>query len=54
MQSVFGPVSSRRLGQSLGIDTIPLKIYNWNCVYCQLVRSKPLGNKRLEYIPKGD
>ncbi len=51
MQYVFGPVPSRRLGQSLGIDTIPLKTCNWNCVYCQLGRSKPLCNKRLEYIP---
>ncbi len=30
---VFGPVPSRRLGQSLGIDTILLKTCNWNCVY---------------------
>jgi wyosine [tRNA(Phe)-imidazoG37] synthetase (radical SAM superfamily) len=51
MQYVFGPVPSRRLGQSLGIDTIPLKTCNWNCVYCQLGRSKPLRNERLEYIP---
>ena len=51
MEYVFGPVPSRRLGQSLGIDTIPLKTCNWNCVYCQLGRSKPLCNKRRDYIP---
>jgi len=51
MQYVFGPVPSRRLGQSLGIDTIPLKTCNWNCVYCQLGRSKPLCNRRVDYIP---
>jgi wyosine [tRNA(Phe)-imidazoG37] synthetase (radical SAM superfamily) len=48
---VFGPVPSRRLGKSLGIDTIPLKTCNWNCVYCQLGRSKPLTNQRKDYIP---
>ncbi|MFL7894293.1 MAG: radical SAM protein [Anaerolineales bacterium] len=52
MKYVFGPVPSRRLGQSLGIDTIPLKTCNWNCVYCQLGRTRPLTNKRMEYFPK--
>jgi wyosine [tRNA(Phe)-imidazoG37] synthetase (radical SAM superfamily) len=47
---VFGPVPSRRLGQSLGIDTIPLKTCNWNCVYCQLGRTVPLINERREYV----
>ncbi|MCL4528486.1 MAG: radical SAM protein [Chloroflexi bacterium] len=50
MKYVFGPVPSRRLGQSLGIDTIPLKTCNWNCVYCQLGRTVPLTNERREYI----
>ena len=54
MSYVFGPVPSRRLGQSLGIDTIPLKTCNWNCVYCQLGRSKPLCNERKDYIPPGE
>lgn len=54
MKYVFGPVPSRRLGQSLGIDTIPLKTCNWNCVYCQLGRSVPLINKRCEYFPGQD
>ena len=51
---VFGPVPSRRLGQSLGIDTIPLKTCNWNCVYCQLGRSQPLINERKAYFPRED
>jgi wyosine [tRNA(Phe)-imidazoG37] synthetase (radical SAM superfamily) len=51
MKYVFGPVPSRRLGQSLGIDTIPLKTCNWNCVYCQLGRTQPLINERQEYYP---
>jgi wyosine [tRNA(Phe)-imidazoG37] synthetase (radical SAM superfamily) len=50
MKYVFGPVPSRRLGQSLGIDTIPLKTCNWNCVYCQLGRTVPLINTRQNYI----
>ena len=54
MQYVFGPVPSRRLGQSLGIDTIPLKTCNWNCIYCQLGRTQPLTNARKEYYPSAD
>jgi wyosine [tRNA(Phe)-imidazoG37] synthetase (radical SAM superfamily) len=49
---VFGPVPSRRLGQSLGIDPIPLKTCNWNCVYCQLGRSTPLTNQRRQFFPR--
>lgn len=51
MSHVFGPVPSRRLGQSLGIDPIPLKTCNWNCVYCQLGRSRPLVNEIKAYVP---
>lgn len=54
MKFVFGPVPSRRLGQSLGIDTIPLKTCNWNCVYCQLGRTKPVTNERKEYYPQNE
>ena len=54
MKYVYGPVPSRRLGKSLGIDTIPLKTCNWNCVYCQLGRTKPLTNKRMDYFPSYD
>jgi wyosine [tRNA(Phe)-imidazoG37] synthetase (radical SAM superfamily) len=54
MKYVFGPVPSRRLGQSLGIDPIPLKTCNWNCVYCQLGRTIPLTNERREYYPRQD
>jgi wyosine [tRNA(Phe)-imidazoG37] synthetase (radical SAM superfamily) len=54
MKYVFGPVPSRRLGQSLGIDTIPLKTCNWNCVYCQLGRTTPVVNERKIYFPMGE
>jgi wyosine [tRNA(Phe)-imidazoG37] synthetase (radical SAM superfamily) len=50
MRYVFGPVPSRRLGRSLGIDPIPHKTCNWNCVYCQLGRTTPLTNDRREYF----
>ena len=51
MDYVFGPVPSRRLGRSLGIDPIPLKTCNWNCVYCQLGRTVPLTGVRGNYAP---
>jgi len=51
MNYVYGPIPSRRLGRSLGIDPIPLKTCNWNCVYCQLGRSVPLTNERRAYAP---
>ncbi len=46
---VFGPVLSRRLGRSLGVDVIPLKTCNWNCAYCQLGRTRHLANDRRPY-----
>jgi wyosine [tRNA(Phe)-imidazoG37] synthetase (radical SAM superfamily) len=52
MHYVFGPVPSRRLGRSLGIDPVPLKTCNWNCVYCQLGRSVPMRHDRAEYVPR--
>ena len=51
MTYVYGPIPSRRLGKSLGIDTIPLKTCNWNCVYCQLGRTRPVVNQRKEFFP---
>ena len=52
MKTVFGPVPSRRLGQSLGIDPVPFKTCNWNCVYCQLGRTSPFTLERREYVPR--
>ncbi|MCA9941046.1 MAG: hypothetical protein KC418_20545, partial [Anaerolineales bacterium] len=54
MKYVFGPVPSRRLGRSLGIDTIPLKTCNWNCVYCQLGRTMPVTHQRRAYFPEAE
>ena len=37
---VFGPIPSRRLGRSVGINNIPPKICTYSCVYCQLGRTR--------------
>lgn len=51
MPYVYGPVPSRRLGQSLGVDPIPFKTCNYNCVYCQLGRTRPVTNERKDFFP---
>lgn len=44
MKYIFGPISSRRFGQSLGIDLSPnLKQCNFNCAYCELKAKKPIS-----------
>ena len=48
---LFGPVPSRRLGMSLGVDLIPHKICSFNCVYCECGRTTTLTNERKEYVP---
>ena len=45
----FGPVPSRRLGHSLGINNIPPKICTYSCVYCQLGRTINMENERREF-----
>ncbi len=47
---LFGPVPSRRLGMSLGIDLIPKKVCTLNCVYCEVGRTTKLTTERLEYV----
>ncbi|MBN2401683.1 MAG: radical SAM protein [Spirochaetes bacterium] len=46
---VYGPVPSRRLGQSLGINNIPPKYCTYSCVYCQLGKNKQIGIDRREF-----
>lgn len=46
---VFGPVPSRRLGKSVGINNIPPKICTYSCVYCQLGKSLKMVADRQEY-----
>ena len=46
---IFGPVPSRRLGQSLGVNNIPPKICSYSCVYCQLGRTDKMQIRRQEF-----
>ncbi len=48
---LFGPVPSRRLGMSLGVDLVPHKVCSLNCVYCECGRTTLLTTERKEYIP---
>ncbi|MBN2007890.1 radical SAM protein [candidate division KSB1 bacterium] len=48
---LFGPVPSRRLGISLGIDLVPYKTCSLNCVYCECGATTDLTLERKEYAP---
>ena len=48
---IFGPVPSRRLGRSLGVDLVPLKTCTYDCIYCQLGRTTTKTIERREYVP---
>ena len=48
---VFGPVPSRRLGYSLGINHIPPKHCSYSCVYCQLGRTTNCSIRRENFYP---
>jgi len=54
MGQIFGPVPSRRLGFSLGVDTIPFKTCSLDCIYCQLGRTINKTIQRREYIAADD
>ena len=47
---IFGPVPSRRLGLSLGIDLTPFKTCSFDCVFCQLGRTTVKTVERREYV----
>jgi wyosine [tRNA(Phe)-imidazoG37] synthetase (radical SAM superfamily) len=47
---VFGPVPSRRLGFSLGVDIIPRKYCNFDCVYCQIGKTTRQGVTRRKFF----
>ena len=51
---LFGPVPSRRLGRSLGIDLVPHKTCSLNCVYCECGNTTRLTNQRAEYVPTAE
>jgi wyosine [tRNA(Phe)-imidazoG37] synthetase (radical SAM superfamily) len=51
LRCVYGPVPSRRLGRSLGIDLVPFKTCSYDCIYCQLGRTTEKTITRREYVP---
>lgn len=46
----FGPIPSRRLGRSLGINNIPPKICSYSCIYCQIGRAIKMDHERREHF----
>jgi wyosine [tRNA(Phe)-imidazoG37] synthetase (radical SAM superfamily) len=53
-QLVYGPVPSRRLGRSLGIDLVPLKTCTYDCIYCQLGRTTRQTVRRQRRVDPSD
>jgi wyosine [tRNA(Phe)-imidazoG37] synthetase (radical SAM superfamily) len=51
---VFGPLPSRRLGRSLGINNISPKTCSYSCVYCQVGRTNCMSTKRKEFFSPED
>jgi len=47
---LFGPVPSRRLGISLGVDLVPMKTCSMNCIYCECGKTSHLTLERKEYV----
>lgn len=53
MRHLFGPVPSRRLGASLGIDLIPYKTCPFDCIYCECGATTNLRTERSVFVPTG-
>lgn len=51
---VYGPIPSRRLGQSIGVNNILPKICSYSCIYCQLGRTNKMQIKRQEFFKPED
>jgi wyosine [tRNA(Phe)-imidazoG37] synthetase (radical SAM superfamily) len=49
MKHIYGPLHSRRLGLSLGVNVTPFKICSFDCVYCQLGKTSEKTVERKEY-----
>jgi wyosine [tRNA(Phe)-imidazoG37] synthetase (radical SAM superfamily) len=47
---IFGPVPSRRLGMSLGVDLVPKKVCTFNCIYCECGATNLLTRERSEFV----
>lgn len=50
LKYIFGPVPSRRLGRSLGINAVPEKICSLDCLYCEIGKTNALTMKRAPYF----
>ncbi|MGM0674983.1 MAG: radical SAM protein [Spirochaetota bacterium] len=50
MEHIFGPVPSRRLGRSIGVNNIPPKVCSYSCVYCQLGRAIEMTARRRAFF----
>lgn len=51
---IFGPVVSRRLGISLGVDLLPRKTCTLDCIYCECGSTTNLVSEIAEYVPTAD
>ena len=51
MKYIFGPVNSRRLGRSVGINLVPSKLCSFDCVYCECGCTTALTSEIREYVP---
>ncbi len=47
---IYGPVPSRRLGFSLGVDLVPYKVCSYNCIYCQIGTTSETTIDRKKYV----
>jgi wyosine [tRNA(Phe)-imidazoG37] synthetase (radical SAM superfamily) len=47
---LYGPIASRRLGLSLGVDVVPLKVCPLDCLYCQLGKTPDKSTERGQYV----
>ncbi len=54
MRYIFGPLKSRRLGNSLGINLTPYKVCTFDCIYCQLGKTTQKTQTRREYFPASE
>ena len=53
-EHIFGPVPSRRLGRSLGVDLVPFKTCTYDCIYCQLGCTTNKTTQQEEWTPLQD
>ncbi|MDH7598077.1 MAG: radical SAM protein [Sedimentisphaerales bacterium] len=52
-QYIFGPVASRRLGRSLGVDIVPAKYCTLDCIFCEVGRTTVKTTERRPYVLPG-